>query len=320
MSRQIEFWYGRSQSFGARGRPQRWINILGTVDPDGLRELTCRLPGGSTRALSVGPDNLRLRAPGDFNAEILYDEIPEGQSVVEFRAEYGDGSVIEDRVTVDIVSRSEAPLPYEVAWGELGSVSDAVQIVDGKWDLTSAGARPRHPHYDRLLALGDLEWTDYEAEVPVTIHGFSSLPGDRAPRGGFGVLFRWSGHVPDEHQPSREWRPNGAIAWYRARWDETPRTGRNLNISDAVLKDESLVKTDPLELELERHYVFRFSVRSRPGGTGEYRFRAWPADDPGHHLCDLMTHAREGEAPKGSILLIALWVDVTIGNIRVIRL
>ncbi|MFC1716696.1 hypothetical protein ACFL6S_23715 [Candidatus Poribacteria bacterium] len=30
----IEIWYGAEQRFGNAGLPQRWINVLGRVDPN----------------------------------------------------------------------------------------------------------------------------------------------------------------------------------------------------------------------------------------------------------------------------------------------
>ena len=84
-----------------------------------------------------------------------------------------------------------------------------------------------------------------------------------------------------------------------------------------MLKDEALVETGPLELDLERPYVYEFSVRSQAGRTSRYRYRVWPEDDPGRLLCDLAANGREGEAPRGSILLITLYCDVTIGNLSV---
>lgn len=317
MGSEIDFWYGRSQQFGKLGRPQRWINILGTVEPNGLKSLSFSIADGEERPLNVGPDGLRLRAPGDFNAEILYDELPEGVSTVAFRAEYENETSVEDAVQVGVAPRRHWPLPYSVNWREVSSITDAVQVIDGRWTKSDSGIRSCFAHYDRLVTIGDTEWTDYVAEVHATIHGFTSLPGDTGTRGGFGLLFRWTGHVADGLQPAREWRPNGAIAWYRARWDETPPLGRNLNISDAVVKDESLAATEPLELDLDTEYVFSFAVHSQEGHTGKYHFRVWKAAEPGAMICDLVTNARKGEVPKGSILVIANWVDVTIGAVTV---
>jgi hypothetical protein len=317
MRRSIDFWYGRRQAFGHLGRPQRWVNVLGTVDPVGLRQLRYRVGDGPERPLSVGPDGLRLRAPGDFNVEILYDDLAPGTYVVSFRAEYEDAGLVDDRVELEIAPRCKWPLPYHIKWRDIDSIGDAVQIVDGRWTKTPAGIRPVYPHYDRLVAIGDVDWTDYEAEVPVTFHGFCRPASGEGQRGGFGLLFRWSGHHADEFQPSREWRPNGAIAWYRALWERKPAMHRNLNISDAVVKDESLAGTAPLQLDLDVPYVMQFAVRSRPGSTGEYRYRTWPASNPDAPVCDLVATAREGEAPTGSILLIALYADVTIGDVVV---
>jgi hypothetical protein len=320
----IDVWYGPRQRFGHLGTPQRWINLLGTVSaPERLGALIYRLNGGEPQPLKVGPDGFRLRAPGDFNAEIAVNALHRRENKVAFAALDRDGQRVTRTVTVDCEENRRWPLPYAVDWKDVDSIQDAVQIVDGRWRLTPGvggptGIRPEHAAYDRLVTLGDVTWQDYRLRVTATIHGFAAPP---APReglaGGFGLLYRWTGHLPDGNQPSREWRPNGAIGWYRARWEDRPARYRCLNISDAVVVDEALVETGPLELDLDRPYVYEFSVRSQPGATSRYTYRVWPENNPGQLLCDLAVSGREGEAPRGSTLIIALYCDVTIGNLRV---
>jgi hypothetical protein len=72
-----------------------------------------------------------------------------------------------------------------------------------------------------------------------------------------------------------------------------------------------------LRLDLDRSCVYEFSVRSQPGVTSRYTYRVWPEDDPHRLLYDLAVSGREGETPCGSILMIALSCDVTIGNLSV---
>jgi hypothetical protein len=315
----IDVWYGACQRFGHAGTPQRWANLLGTVsNPESLSSLRYTLNGSPPAALSVGPDSLRLRGEGDFNAEIPITALREGENEVLLAAVDVRGRRATCAVTVDYVAGQRWPLPYAVDWVNIDSIPDAVQIVDGRWRLTPAGIRPEHAAYDRLVTLGDVSWQDYRLRVTATIHGFVNQPPPyEGLAGGLGLLFRWTGHPADGNQPSREWRPNGAIAWYRARWEDQPARTRCLNISDAVVKDEALAETGALELDLDRPYVYEFSVRSQPGRTSRYAYRVWPEDKPHRLLCDLAANGREGEAPRGSILLIALYCDVTIGNLSV---
>ena len=72
---------------------------------------------------------------------------------------------------------------------------------------------------------------------------------------------------------------------------------------------------DRCELDPGTRYVFEFGVNSRTGSTSLYRYRVWPADRPDALLCDLATAGRESESPHGSALIIALYCDVTIGNL-----
>ncbi len=310
---EIEFWYGDVQSFGSAGNPQRWVNVLGTVHGP-VRSLCCSLNGGEPRPLSLGPDGLRLQAAGDFNAEFPVRDLREGANTVELTATAEDGREVAREMIVEYTPDRRWPLPCRLGPDGKAPLMDGVQIVDGRWELDDGGIRPAHPHYDRLVAVGDREWTDYRLRVTATVHGFSER--ESGLTGGFGLLFRWTGHYPDEHQPHREWRPSGAIGWYRARWEERPPRVRSLNISDGVVRDIAVAETNPIELTTARPHVFEFGVRSRPGRTSKYRYRVWPDGEPDRPLCDLTAEGREGESPRGSALIIALYCDVTIHDIE----
>jgi hypothetical protein len=308
---------------------------LGTLsDFDAPVSCHYRLNDGPERPLSVGPDGLRLRGPGDFNAEISVAALRPGENQVLLTAVDRSGRRAEQEVTVDFTPDRRWPLPYRVRWQEVSRISDAVQVVEGRWELTPQGIRPTHPAYDRLIAIGDRTWTDYRVRAGVVVHGFVT-PRDVELAGGFGLLMRWTGHYADEHQPSREWRPSGAIGWYRARWEDQPAEVRCLNISDGVIKDTALVETPPRLLEIGVPYVFECGVRSphiansrsaanshdiprSPSDAGSlYTLRVWEASKPEAPLCDLATRGRAGESPHGSILCIALYADVTIGDLEV---
>ncbi len=319
----IHLWYGSRQEFGRSGHPQRAVNILGHVtSPAGLAELIWSLNGVGGGRLPTGPDDFRLHRPGDFNIEVQRNLLNNGENVLHLHASWTDGTERSRQVTLTYHETTCWHLPFDADFSAGSKDRDdwtsQVQVVDGLWKLTEQGLRTAEPHYDRLLTFGDVTWTDYRTRATVTIHRLLlDTPGRYG--GGIGLLHRWSGHVPDACQPHREWRPNGAIAWYRAHWDEQPATFRSLNISDAVEADLALVATKPVLLDLDRPYVFEFGQTSRMGPTGLYHFRLWPSDDPGRILCDLTAPAKTGESPSGSALLIALYADMTLHSIHAER-
>jgi hypothetical protein len=319
----IELWHGRRQRFGQGGVPQRWVNLLGTVHGgDGGRpvRLTCSVNAGRAEPLSLGPDGLRLREAGDFNAEIPIDMLKPGDNAVRLEARDDRGRTTVADAIIQWQPGRVWPLPWTVDWTtcpDSDAIADHVQIVDGRWRRTPDGIRPVVAAYDRLVTIGDMTWRDYRVRVAATIHGFEPHPKDPTRlMGGLGILVRWTGHHHDEHQPHREWRPNGAIAWYRTDWEHGSRI-RQFNISDAVVQDVALVASEPHTLAPDEPVLFDFTVRSQSGRPSVYHFRAHPAADPGRLLCDLTTDGRDGEAPRGSVLLIALRCDVTIHSLRV---
>ncbi len=156
----INLWYGTEQNF-VLGQPQRWINVLGTItEPQHLLALMVRLNGGDYHKLHVGPDGLRLRGPGDFNAEFPVSSLLDGENQVEFLATDHKGSSTSTRVRVNFAAHQVWRLPYRIRWQDTALISDAVQVVDGKWSLSGTGIRPVHPAYDRLIVIGDHSWTD----------------------------------------------------------------------------------------------------------------------------------------------------------------
>lgn len=315
----ISFWYGAEQRFGHLGQPQERVNILGTATPaDKVQSLCWSLNAGPEHELSMGPDGYRLAEPGDFNIELRCQLLHDGLNLVEVTAVDLDGGICRERVTVDYCQGRAWPLPCHIDLRDTTCITEDVQVVDGQWHATDRGVRTTVAAYDRLLTLGDLSWTSYRTTVAATIHGFRPPRIPDKPIGGFGILVHWSGHQPDQHQPCREWRPNGAICWYRADWDtpDLPRK-RVFSISDAVVKDTHIVHSAPYDLPTDTSYVYEATVRMDEHHAGWYRYRVWPESDPGCILCDLQAKGLSGHAPRGSVLLIALSVDITITQIDV---
>jgi hypothetical protein len=208
----IDVWYGPYQAFGQAGVPQRFINILGKVsDADGLASLTYSLDGAPALPLTVGPDRVRLASAGDFNVEIAYLSLPAGISEVTIRALDGLGNETVEVVEVEYIDNVVTPETYSIDWSTVSDVSEVAQLVDGKWSLASDGVRVLEPGYDRLIAIGDLDWVDYEATVEFTLN--APADPDQAPI--VGLAMRWTGHFDwDGRQPRRGWHPLGALLAY----------------------------------------------------------------------------------------------------------
>ena len=166
---QIDVWYGDSQSFGALGNPQVFVNVLGQVsDSDGVSTLTYSLNAGPPQSLSFQPFR-RLSEPGDFNVEIDYQYLSAGTNTIEIRAVDSLGFESIKTITVDYTAGNTWPLGYQVDWSTANAISDVAQVVDGRWSIVGGELRNDLQNYDRLVAIGDLAWTDYEVTVPVTV-------------------------------------------------------------------------------------------------------------------------------------------------------
>jgi hypothetical protein len=166
----IQLWSDDVLTFGDRGRSQRWINILGRVSSaHALASVSFRVNGGTARSLSLGPNLKRLASKGDFNVEIDYEELVLGANSIEIRAEDVDGRVSTQGVSVTRVDSPPVPLPYLADWGQGSGVETFGYAVDGDWSVNNARVAANTLDYDRLLVLGDVDWTDYEVTVPVTV-------------------------------------------------------------------------------------------------------------------------------------------------------
>jgi hypothetical protein len=203
----ITIWYGSHQIFGHFGHPQRWVNILGTVaSRDTIASLTYSLNDGPNLPLSIGPDRTRLLAAGDFNIEIACKDLSDGLNEVKISATDKLGRSTEVGVTVEYKSGNVWPDNYSIDWDKVSNISEAAQIVDGLWKLEAGSVRPVNAGYDRLIAIGDTTWNDFEVTVPITIHRF--LTGGAL----VGLLMRWRGHDDGQGQlPRTQWWPMGAL-------------------------------------------------------------------------------------------------------------
>ena len=145
----------------------------------------------------------RLVSPGDFNAEINTTDLNDGANTVVIKA---NGGQVTETVMVNYWRKyRRSP---KASTGFRGRHPRRVQVVDGQWARDGDNIRTMATGYDRIVALGDMGWDDFQITVPVTIHAF---PEPNA--GGVGVVARWQGHFEiDDEQPGRGWWQSGPMA------------------------------------------------------------------------------------------------------------
>ncbi len=311
----ISLWSGDHQAFGAVGNPQPWVNLLGNIsDPDGVTAVDYRLNGGTPRTVNLGPDGKRLARPGDVNLDIARSLLRAGSNTVDVRVTDTLGQLTTHTVTIDYTPTTTWPLPYTVNWSTAASVSAVVQPVDGRWAIEGSGVRTQEIGYDRLLAIGDSSWTDYEVTVPVTVNAVSNDPAAyQSPSNGpgLGMILHWNGHyaTPTGAQPYTGYQPVGAIGWYRWR-----STSASLQITDP--QGSPAATTTGVTLSAGNTYVFKMRVHNLAGGP-EYSLKVWPQGQP-EPLTWTLTHQQGSTAPtSGSLLLLAHHVDATFGAVSV---
>lgn len=307
----IDVWYGDDQAFGAHGRTQNWVNLLGNVsDADGIAALSYTVNGGASKNLSRGPDNRRLQAPGDFNAEIAYSDLSVGHNTVRITARDALNNITTRDVDVERVNGT-ATLPYSTNWGAAGQVNDQGQVVDGKWGIDGNNAHILSMGYDRIVAVGDVSWHDYEATVPVRVDGLG--PGHNSHLSnealvGFGL--NWQGHTnTGSTQPGYWWYPTGALGWYR--W-YSPTNKFELFGNDG----QPVQRHSRFQLTFGQTYMFKMRSDSIGGGDVQYSWKVWPQGAPEPAAWDLQI--TEDDGPEtGSLILIAHHTDTRFGNVTV---
>lgn len=313
----IDLWYGPVQHFGGTGQPQRWINVLGTItEPGQVAEVSYALNGGAPRPLTLGSDRHRLARPGDFNVELGWDEVRAGDNELLLTATRTDGPPEKKRVTLRITRGRTWPLPYRVDFTRIDDLQAAVQVVDGHWRLGSDGVRTAEPYYDRVLAMGDTSWTDYEATVRLTIHAFT--PSEPGPPTydvtHFGVAMRWRGHHPDGRQPGRKWFPLGAQGEFLLK--ENPDSCRWRILFDGIPEKPPVWSDRRNTLALGQPIRVKTQVATLPDGRTRYRFKQWPEGRPEPLDWDVEGF-ESGDYPSGALCLVPHNSDVTIHEVSV---
>jgi len=316
----IHIWYGPVQEFGHLGEPQPWINVLGSVEnADQMKTVGYVLNGGSMKALTLGSDLHRLAKSGDFNVELKWDELQQGENQLVIQALSMDGSAYTRKVKLQIKRGNQWPIPYEINFSKVNNLQEAVQVVDGRWQLQPIGVRILEPYYDRVLCVGDTSWKNFEATVSLTIHGFTpSEPGPPTYNvSHFGIAMRWRGHHTDGRQPRRKWFPLGAQGEFLLK--EQADSCRWRILFDGIKSKPPVYASKRNSIQLGKRMIIKTQVNSLPGGQTRYRFKQWMNGEVEPKVWDV-----EGlefdDYPSGALCLVPHNSDVTIYKIKVIPL
>ena len=311
----FDLWHGNEQRFGNAGIPQKSINILGDVtDSDGVDQLFASINGGDEMALGIGPDGRRLSSVGDFNVEIATKLLNSGDNEIKLRAIDGAGNANTAVVHVTWNPVENLELPFATDWGSSSETTDYMQVVDGDWEITAAGAHTVVAGYDRILAVGDPTWSDFDATTTVEVHsidvsGFN--PRSISPL--VGIAFGWQGHSKrtptDVSQPLWYFWPTGAFAWYKYEEVGSGFTQLRGNLDSNVDTNRSFDLVTGLE------YAIRVQAITEDTGV-RYRMKIWNRTAPEPNRWTVETLVADGPA-SGGLALIAHHVDATFGDLVV---
>jgi transcriptional regulator CtsR len=309
----LTLWYRDTIAFGQKGNPQKWVNVLGNVSDNGtVDNFYYQLNGGSPVNINIGPDDRRLVSTGDFNIDIDANELTNGSNTLSLYAEDDEGNINSKNIAISYTKGNVWDLNSTIDWQNTDAILQQAQVVDGKWQLTNEGVRPVEIGYDRLIAIGDTTWTDYEVIVPIEIHALDTEIGiNGGNEYGIGLLMRWLGHTDEPvagWSPKSGWEPYGEIGWFN--WDKNTQANSRISFLNAGISQS-------MPILFNQKYLFRFRVETLPNGSHEYRLKVWLESNTEPAEWDLIHTANSTELDKGSFMLIAHHVDATFGNIQV---
>jgi hypothetical protein len=313
----ISFWYGPAQRFGHLGQAQRWINVLGHIAAsEEIESIQFTINSNDPRPLNLGSDLHRLAHPGDFNIEVAWDEVEEGENTLVVTAQTKNGEVWTNTVQLSVEKGRQWPLPYMVDFSTVKNLQDATQVVDGHWRLEANGARTIIPYYDRVLSMGDTSWTDYETTVSLTVHSFTpSAPGPPTYNvTHMGIAMRWRGHHSDGLQPRRRWYPLGAQGEFLFNKDLNACQWRIL--FDRPTDKEPRYAEGHNVLILGQPAFFKTQIRTMEDGRSRYRFKQWQQSQPEPATWDVEGFETD-DYTSGSLCLVPHNSDVTIHRVEI---
>jgi IPT/TIG domain len=314
-------WYGDTQNFGKLGIPQQWVNVLGNVlAPSGIASAFYTLNGGAQQFLRIGPNGTRLADTGDFNVEIDHVLLNPGINTVLISASDNLGNTTTHTVTVNWQNTGNTwPLPYSIDWSKVTNISDVAQIVDGYWAIQPDGSvRTVQTGYDRVIAIGDETWTNYQVTAEMTFNREDCFDF------GSGIITGWTGHTygdpfalnPD--QP-RTGHPFFGAGEYSTAGGLPSNQAIDIYANSPSFPETTLVRdTSGFKLIPGVKYIFKFAVQRNANNTSSHlSLKVWQSGttEPAN-----WTLQADGDASTGSFLLVPFRADVSFGKIDVIPL
>lgn len=314
---EIEFWYGNHQEFGRAGITQNYFNVLGRVTSIApIKSVQYSVNGSSYKNLSIGPDRRRLVSIGDFNIDISLDLLSYGLNKISVVAEDERNQTSEEFLSV-MYFNGEGKLPLHLEWKDFSKLQKAANVVDGNWGIEAGKIFPYEIGYDRLIAIGDCNWRDYEVQIPITIHGFNGscyeFPSIHA---GVGVVMRWNGHTDWGSDPYASGQPffgpgpYGAIGWCCFFHGLDPE----INFFDPEFK--RMAKKN-LKIVFHKPYIFKLRVETRSNNESMYCMKVWDADSPEPINWDISSIGHPNSLRNGSCMLAAHHVSASFGDLLV---
>jgi hypothetical protein len=189
--------------------------------------------------------------------------------------------------------------------------------MDGQWTYDGRGIRPVSTGFDRLVALGDMGWKDYEVTAEVTFNSFDQS--NPIVGSAVGLAVGWQGHTA-WGQP-RFGHPSAGICIYG--WDNAdPFFKVQLGYSPGEAHDTVLDKSFT-DLELGAAYRFRFRHDDLGTGATRYSCKVWRSDEPEPSgwtvSSDIPYWTGETGTHPGSVVLVAHNADATFNDVAVVK-
>jgi hypothetical protein len=265
----------------------------------------------------LGPDQRRLWAEGDFNVEIDFSDLAPGANTVEIiHRTAGNQEIARKTVTVNYLTGNDWPQNYFVDWTAAPNVQAKAQVVDGLWTTDANGLRCATMGYDRVVAIGDAQWTDYEVTATITMNALDPAGFDwPSVSPGFGITLRWPGHTDNpvvcSPAPTCGWLPSGGTLWYNAGFYNFPAA------PPIRLTSEEMDVPYDRELDYGKPYVFKLRVQGLPGGGSQYFAKIWDAALAEPAGWDLVGSEGPSDEPDGSAIIIAHHMDISVADVSI---
>jgi hypothetical protein len=269
------------------------------------------LNGGAPSQLTIGPDDYRLVAEGDFNVELDYADLDVGTNDVVITCVDVYGQRSDTTVTVTRMNGVKWARPDTLKFESASTISEEAYVIDGQWHLESGGVRTNADAigYDRLLTAGEgydagSAWpSDLDVTAPITIHTYINNGGQR---GAVGIGLGWQGHNAPE-QPAKGHRYQ-AIAFIR---DVTTAPILALYRVSADGYIDALKVSTPVNVALGTRYLLRMRSEAFTADSSLVRAKIWEDGTPEPPAWTISSNF---VTIKGSVLLISHYAETTFGD------